>query len=956
VRRAAVAAGAWVLVFAAPSAAVLVAEQITEANFARRSIGGPDAIEGVGDWYLANDRVEIVVDDPARAHAKLNYGGTIVSAGMRGRRGDGQFARLLPLLNLSQRVELGYDTIRAEVDPTAGYARLVVTGSRGLSAIERDGFDPLVPETREIAAVIPETTYEVRPGESFVRITTRLRNRGDTDAPIFALGDLWMRGGRGPRAFVGDTLHPELSSGFHHRSFDPSKILQASEAMAPSTFVAMAGLPPWPPVAYGLATPERAAAGLSNFGVTGKHVTLVNAFVDDSGWDQIGLWRILLATRGSIPAGGEFVFERRLVATPGPDVASVTDLVFPMLGFADGSSGIAGRIEPADVRAVVAVETPGGSPITQVTSRTDGEDAGRYRAAVPPGDYVLVVRAEGRAPRRVPVEVVAGNIREAPAQRFDPLGTLVFDPAFRDLAPGRVVVQGIDGAPDPVFGAELLDFTLDGEPVGSGTETRELHFVDGKPVRVAIAPGRYRLTATRGVEFDIAQVEVDVSESGAEVRVPAFDVERRIALNGVVSADFHVHAEASDDSGMSNEARLASFVAENVDVMVASDHDAIGNYEAAFDALGVRDRIRVVQGVEVTSSTPSDAAPYTIGHHNAWPVAYEETAHRRGAPPSQDLTVADLYALLRSDYGARVVQMNHALSGESGVDDGAYLTHLGTAGEHFDPSRPITEEPNRLLLRRGADGETRAIDFDAIEVMNGSDWPLYLELRKAWYALQRQGFRRTATGNSDTHGPGETAGYPRNFVAAGESGDPESLDTAIRAGQLFTSTGPVLARFRANGAAAGDTVAAPGGEVAVEIEVSAAPWVPVDEVRLLLNGEVVRSFRDLAPPGEVRRLGREVTLTLPSDGFLTLEAGVALDVDRERWIAERGGVYASVVAPGFLPQALSNPIWIDVDGDGRSKAPGLGAADPGLQLLWVAAIVLALALVWWWLGRRAGLG
>ena len=103
------------------------------------------------------------------------------------------------------------------------------------------------------------------------------------------------------------------------------------------------------------------------------------------------------------------------------------------------------------------------------------------------------------------------------------------------------------------------------------------------------------------------------------------------------------------------------------------------------------------------------------------------------------------------------------------------------------------------------------------------------------------------------------------------------------------------------------------------------------------------------------RFERQVRLKLASDGFLTLEAGVALDVDRERWIAERGGVYASVVAPGFLPQALSNPIWIDVDGDGRSKAPGLASVDPAAQLVWTAAVVLALAVVWLWLRRRAGL-
>ena len=52
-----------------PIQAALIAERITEENFERRSIGGRDAIGGVGDWYLANDIVEIVVDDPSRRHA-----------------------------------------------------------------------------------------------------------------------------------------------------------------------------------------------------------------------------------------------------------------------------------------------------------------------------------------------------------------------------------------------------------------------------------------------------------------------------------------------------------------------------------------------------------------------------------------------------------------------------------------------------------------------------------------------------------------------------------------------------------------------------------------------------------------------------------------------------------------------------------------------------------------------
>jgi hypothetical protein len=37
--------------------------------------------------------------------------------------------------------------------------------------------------------------------------------------------------------------------------------------------------------------------------------------------------------------GERFVFRRRLVVAPRSDVAAATDLAFPMLGFADGSSG-----------------------------------------------------------------------------------------------------------------------------------------------------------------------------------------------------------------------------------------------------------------------------------------------------------------------------------------------------------------------------------------------------------------------------------------------------------------------------------------------------------------------------------------------------------------------------------------------------------------------------------------
>ena len=139
---------------------------------------------------------------------------------------------------------------------------------------------------------------------------------------------------------------------------------------------------------------------------------------------------------------------------------------------------------------------------------------------------------------------------------------------------------------------------------------------------------------------------------------------------------------------------------------------------------------------------------------------------------------------------------------------------------------------------------------------------------------------------------------------------------------------------------------------------AAAPWVPVDEVRVLIDGEVARTFRGLPAGGEITRLDQRLELTVRRDAFVTVEAGVPLRTDPERWRAAHPGPYADV-APGFVPQAIGNPVFLDADGDGRFTGPGLGFA-PERQagddsLLLVGSVVAVLATVWFWLRRRTGL-
>ncbi len=72
----------------------------------------------------------------------------------------------------------------------------------------------------------------------------------------------------------------------------------------------------------------------------------------------------------------------------------------------------------------------------------------------------------------------------------------------------------------------------------------------------------------------------------------------------------------------------------------------------------------------------------------------------------------------------------------------------------------------------------------------------------------------------------------------------------------------------------------------------------------------------------VTRLETELELTLERDSFITLEAGAALPRDPGAPNTPLGGVY-SVVAPGFVPMAFANPIYVDVDQNGQFDPPGL---------------------------------
>ncbi len=97
----------------------------------------------------------------------------------------------------------------------------------------------------------------------------------------------------------------------------------------------------------------------------------------------------------------------------------------------------------------------------------------------------------------------------------------------------------------------------------------------------------------------------------------------------------------------------------------------------------------------------------------------------------------------------------------------------------------------------------------------------------------------------------------------------------------------------------------------IQIGVRSAPWIAVDEVRLVLNGERRIVFPVGAPKGEVDKFEQRIGLTLQRDTFLCVEAlGKTTMFPVLQSPARNGSVKG-----GTLPFAITNPVFVDVDGN-----------------------------------------
>jgi hypothetical protein len=216
-------------------------------------------------------------------------------------------------------------------------------------------------------------------------------------------------------------------------------------------------------------------------------------------------------------------------------------------------------------------------------------------------------------------------------------------------------------------------------------------------------------------------------------------------------------------------------------------------------------------------------------------------------------------------------------------------------------------------------------------------------MRYDWLSLLQQGIYKPGTGVSDSHRiTVEHAGWARTYVL-GVGDDPAALsvtnfDAAIKAGAMLIAGGPYIdftVSCGVDSGGMGALVSCPSGtDVRLSIKVRSPAWMPVEEVRIIANGALLASYDSTTIPkvratpakftsgGNTTRFRRTIKVSPTVDTYYIVEAGPKFP-STDITILPTPPPIVDIVQPGVVPNSITNPIFINTNGDSDFDPPGL---------------------------------
>ena len=592
-----------------------------------------------------------------------------------------------------------------------------------------------------------------------------------------------------------------------------------------------------------------------------------------------GVSRRLITTFGkaSLPPGEE-VSQSVFMAVGDGGASSVQELMYKFRGQNDygvvqGKCLTAKTKTPAVDAVIHALAADGsGNKITNTVVNSDGS----YRMVLAPGKYLLQpVSYDRSVTEPVNVDVTAGKTTDIDLETGESawLDYTVTDDAG-DNIPAVISFKKTGGPASLLDGSFYFNRTH-----GFGAGFFKIHFATQKPGAVSIQPGDYKVYVSRGLEYEYE--EMDLSFAPGQTIKESFNLAHVVDTTGYLSGDFHIHSQPSNDCNDMITDKVRAVAALGLEVPVATDHDVNTDYTPYIQAEGLQQYVKSIVGDELTT--------LRMGHFNAWPLTFNPDAKNWGAPVWFGLTVPEIMDAFRADPQENtIIHINHPRSGASG--------YFGIIG--YDPETGTAIMEDQFTL-----------NFDGMEVLNGASYNELEMTLPDWYSFLNRGKIISGFGNSDNHSTfAMGVGYPRNYVVsptdvAGEMVEEEFV-AAARALNITVSGGPFIT-VDIDGQGPGHTVSAPDGAVALNIKVQAPSWMETKTMSIIAGGETIQ------------------TIDLP-DGKLIRYAGtINATAERDTWyvVIVEGEKKLFPVYPGARPYSFTNPIFVDVDGNGKYDAP-----------------------------------
>lgn len=460
---------------------------------------------------------------------------------------------------------------------------------------------------------------------------------------------------------------------------------------------------------------------------------------------------------------------------------------------------------------------------------------------------------------------------------------------FEVDGPCKIQFLGVDGTPTPEFG-----------PKQRAACANLWHSAGGR-FRVPVPPGKYYLILSRGPEHD-AVFRYVIARAGQSAKVVA-RIPRVVDTRGWVSADFHNHATESGDNTTETESRLLCLAAEGVEFAPATEHNRIVSWKDEIRALGLGAWMSSSDGIELTGN------PLPLNHHNAFPLVPKPRTQDGGGPSTAGDPLTQLRRLTDHDAGAeKLVQQNHPDVGWLFYDaDGDGRKDLGFGTAKFTHAIEMWR-PGILGMRPT---ETFGLDERNHRSFN-------------WLQLLNQGIRIPGVANTDAHYCVHDSGRLRNWIRA-STDDPAKIDELeivrqTKRGRVIMSNGPFL-EVALDGAGPGETLEA--RRAILKVRVQCPNWLDVDRAQVLVNGRPLPAY-------DFRR-GRAEGFR---DGVVKFEAEIPMEFTEDAHVIVVAVGESSTCGPVMgqntdAPTAISNPIWVDVDGGGVApNGDTLGAPLP----------------------------